>query len=254
MFIVYLCVLICFFFVRFFSDSIRNNIIPEEGVIGDLMAINIVRARERGVPGYNQFREWCRVGKATSFGGFANTIDREGQRILSEAYKSVDDVDLFVGGIFEAPFNGGGLGATFTCILGNAFKALRLGDRFWYETDQRETRFTLGQLETLRNTTLARIICENSDGIREIQPRVLLRRFVSLPDGSQNNPYTKCEDLPLVNLNEWKRLVQSVFLCLLHIFSFFVCLSASLSVMSVCTVRLVVRSICISPKVLFRSL
>ena len=168
------------------------------------MAINMERGREHGVPGYNKFREWCGVGKAASFDDFANTIGNNGRVALEKAYKSVDDVDLFVGGIFEAPFNGGGLGATFTCILGNAFKALRLGDRFWYETDERETRFTLGQLETLRNTTLARIICDNSDGIRQIQPRVLLRAFTALPDGSSNDPRTKCEELPVVNLNEWK--------------------------------------------------
>ena len=190
---------------RFFSDAILNNVIPEEGVIGDLMAINMQRARERGVPGYNRFRQFCQLRRARTFDDFRDSIPDFNRRdALRRAYQSVDDVDLFIGGMFEAPSpSGGGLGPTFACILGDGFRGLRVGDRFWYETDQPQVKFTLDQLETLRNASLARIICDNTDDIEQIQPRVMQRRFDNIPGGGINRP-TECLELPFVNLNAWK--------------------------------------------------
>lgn len=57
------------------------------------------------------------------------------------------------------------------------FVQIRRGDRFWYENFFAPTAFTLEQLEEIRKTTLARIICDNSDGIQQIQPNVF-----TLPD------------------------------------------------------------------------
>ena len=183
---------------RFFADAILNNIIPEEGVIGDLMAINMQRARERGVPGYNRFRQFCGLRRAVTFEDFRDSIRIRSRRdALARAYESVDDVDLFAGGISESPSpSGGGLGPTFACILGDGFRALRRGDRFWYETNDRRVRFTSHQLEAVRNASLARIICNNSDNIRRIQPQVMLRN-------SGTNLLVNCEELPFVDLNAW---------------------------------------------------
>ena len=50
---------------------------------------------------------------------------------------------------------------------------LQTGDRFYYENgDDSNTRFTLKQLNQLRKTTLARIICDNGHHIERIQPKV----------------------------------------------------------------------------------
>ena len=177
------------------------------------MSFNIQRGRDHGLPGYNHFREFCSqecTGKAANFEGLADTIRRADINILREAYENVDDVDLFVGGIFEKPFNGGGLGAVFTCILGNTFRALRFGDRFWYENGRQGGSslqpFTLAQLDALRKASLARIICENSDDITQIQPKVLLRSDV---DG---NSEVSCDSLPSVDLYKWKEVGCPVYL------------------------------------------
>uniref|UniRef100_A0A183HC33 Peroxidasin n=1 Tax=Onchocerca flexuosa TaxID=387005 RepID=A0A183HC33_9BILA len=54
------------------------------------------------------------------------------------------------------------------------FAKIRRGDRFWYENFFVPTAFTLEQLGEIRKTTLARIICDNSDDILQIQPNVFI--------------------------------------------------------------------------------
>lgn len=51
-------------------------------------------------------------------------------------------------------------------------KKLRHGDRFWYENFFEPSAFSLKQLSTIRETTMASIICENTDDIGMIQPNV----------------------------------------------------------------------------------
>jgi len=48
------------------------------------------------------------------------------------------------------------------------------GDRLWYETGGFESSFTLAQLQQIRKITLARILCDNLDGIDTLQPFVFL--------------------------------------------------------------------------------
>ncbi|VDO14526.1 unnamed protein product [Brugia timori] len=91
---------------------------------------------------------------------------------LIKLYNHIDDVDLFVLGMAEKPELGALVGPTFSCIIGRQFQKIRRGDRFWYENFFAPSAFTLEQLAEIRKTTLARIICDNSDGIQQIQPNV----------------------------------------------------------------------------------
>ena len=43
----------------------------------DLVAFNIQRGRDHGLPGYVKYREMCLVGKATSFDDLENNISKE---------------------------------------------------------------------------------------------------------------------------------------------------------------------------------
>ena len=118
--------------------------------------------------------------------------------MLARLYRSPDNVDLFVGGILEDRVRGGAMGPTFSCLMGKQFKALREGDRFWYENTDGPQAFTPGQLQELRKVNLARIICDNSDGIG------VLQRLVLKVARRKWNGYELCYNLPTIDLRKWK--------------------------------------------------
>lgn len=60
-------------------------------------------------------------------------------------FESPDDVDLTVGGILERHVPGTLAGPTFLCILTEQFFRTRVGDRFWYESGDTDTAFTVGE-------------------------------------------------------------------------------------------------------------
>nr|CAD7568072.1 unnamed protein product [Timema californicum] len=122
-------------------------------------------------------------------------------------YKSVDDVDMYTGMLSEFPVEGGVLGPTVSCLITDQFLRLKFGDRFWYETPQQPQAFTPGkyskhvnndrQLDEIRKTTLAGLICDTSDSVEQLQP------YVMRSTKSDNTP-VKCSSVPRPNLSLWK--------------------------------------------------
>ena len=73
-----------------------------------MTALNIQRGRDHGIPGYNRYREVCasaasRFGKVASWTSLASDgwMARADARNLEKVYDTVDDIDLFAGGILE---------------------------------------------------------------------------------------------------------------------------------------------------------
>ena len=172
----------------------------------DLTALNMQRGREHGVPGYNQYRERC-ASRSSNFGKMRNFdelttggfLTRSQVSDLKAAYNDVDDIDLFAGGILEKAHRDGLVGPTFKCIIGDQFVRLRRGDRFYYEHGHDpETRFTLAQLEQLRQSSMARVMCDNSD-IDQAQPLMF-----RMPQ--PGNELVGCRDgsIPRLNLDAWR--------------------------------------------------
>ena len=59
-------------------------------------------------------------------------------------YGTPERIDLFMGGMIEKAAEGALVGPTFQCIVGDQFKRLKLGDRFWYEEGGQSGSFTEG--------------------------------------------------------------------------------------------------------------
>lgn len=87
---------------------------------------------------------------------------------LANVYPRVEDIDIFPAGVSEYPVPGGVLGPTFACIQGNQFMRSKYGDRFYYSHGNQAGSFSPEQLKEIRKITMAKIICDNSDGIREV--------------------------------------------------------------------------------------
>ena len=61
----------------FIAKELTTQLFTEEAPTGigeDLMSLNVQRGREHGLPGYNTFREWCGLKKATTFEDFSNEL------------------------------------------------------------------------------------------------------------------------------------------------------------------------------------
>ncbi|CAH1116127.1 unnamed protein product [Phaedon cochleariae] len=186
---------------QFITGEVTNHLfedrrIPFSGI--DLIALNVQRARDHGIPSYNNYRALCNLKRATSFEDLAREIPPEVISRLKRIYASVDDIDLFPGGMSERPLQGGLVGPTFGCIIAIQFRQLRKCDRFWYENEDPAVRFTEAQLAELRKSTLAKIFCENMDVEGEMQ-----RAAFDLPSNFLN-PRVPCHSLPSINLNAWQ--------------------------------------------------
>ncbi len=158
-------------------DDVRNFLFGKPGDGGfDLAALNTQRGRDHGLSSLNDSREALGLKRIESFddpaweGDFGNK--------LSMVYESVDDVDLWVGGLAEKKDGDSLVGVTFTEILSDQFKRLRSADSFWYEK-----QFSRRQVKQFDQTTLADVIKRNT-GIQSIQDNVL----VAMPRGNVAAP------------------------------------------------------------------
>ncbi|RWS06651.1 Peroxidasin-like protein, partial [Dinothrombium tinctorium] len=178
------------------NHLLEDSKIPFSGM--DLISLNLQRARDHGVPPYNEYRVKCNLSRATTFEDLSKDIPLSVVERLKKIYESVDDIDLFTGGISERPVHGGSVGPTFGCVVGEQFRRLKRCDRFWHETSDPFVRFTEAQLSEIRKISLAKVICENADSISTIQ-----RQVMDLPD-SFLNPRSKCHTLPTINFKAWR--------------------------------------------------
>uniref|UniRef100_A0A8C3QU24 Ig-like domain-containing protein n=1 Tax=Cyanoderma ruficeps TaxID=181631 RepID=A0A8C3QU24_9PASS len=161
----------------------------------DLAAINIQRGRDHGIPPYNDFRVFCNLSSAQEFEDLRNEIKNlEIREKLRSLYGTTKNIDLFPALMVEDLVPGTRVGPTLMCLLTTQFRRLRDGDRFWYENPG---VFTPAQLTQIRQASLARVICDNSDHIQQLQRDVF--QVASYLQGM-----VSCEDIPAVDLRLWQ--------------------------------------------------
>ena len=140
-------------------DDVRNFLFGQPGAGGmDLIAININRARERGIADYNTLRQDFGLAPKNSFNEI--TSDPMMALVLEDVYGEVSKIDPWVGFLAEDHLPGSMFGETMTEILSRQFEAVREGDRFYYENDP---WLTPEEKEEIRNTRLSDIVHRNTD-------------------------------------------------------------------------------------------
>ncbi|XP_043269113.1 peroxidase-like isoform X2 [Venturia canescens] len=165
----------------------------------DTISLDIQQGRDHGLPGYNHYRKYCGVPAAKKFGDFMDHIPMEIVKKLESLYDHPNDVDLIIGGMAERPVDDGLLGPTFRCLLSEQMARSRWTDRYFYDSANQPHPFTSEQLNQLRRVTLARIFCDNSNNVSQMQPNVFIRPQVG-------NEITLCDDfqaIPSVDLYAW---------------------------------------------------
>ena len=163
----------------------------EEGIVGmDLASLNIQRGRDHGLPPLPVWSSFCnrQFPELPRGGVFRKEVDTIH---FLQLHGSLNDVDLWIGGLAEDRVEQSFIGPTFSCIFGITFDNVRNGDRFWYEN---EKVFTPAQLREIKKGTMSRIICDNSDGIDSVQPDAFLSNQTRVP----------CSQIPSLNLEAWR--------------------------------------------------
>ncbi|XP_045139322.1 peroxidasin homolog [Portunus trituberculatus] len=183
------------------TQEVTNHLFEEahERFGLDLVAFNLQRGRDFGLPGYGAFRKFCGLDPHISFHDLAHHMTNYTTLMYSEIYKSVEDIDLWSAGVSERPLPGSMLGPIFSCLIATQMQRIRKGDRYWYELPDQPSSFTPKQLAAIKQASLARIICENSDHVKNIQLYPLVLQDPRL------NPRMSCKSglIRHIDLTPW---------------------------------------------------
>lgn len=159
----------------------------------DLLAINVQRGRDHGLPPFNAWREYCGL---PALEGFHSSELYPND--LAAVYSHIDDLDPYVGLVLERHLGGGGMmGPTLSCLVAQQFRRLKFGDRFFYETVDAPQAFSPDQLAEIRKITLSRILCDNLPELGALQ------RDVFKVENTLSNPRVPCDSIPGLDIQRW---------------------------------------------------
>lgn len=150
--------------------DVRNLLFGNGGLGGqDLIARDVQRARDHGIPDYNTLRAALGLPRVTSFAQITSNVAVRHE--LEQAYPGgVNTIDAFEGGLAEDHVRGSDVGPLFQAIMVNQFTRLRDGDRFFYLNES----FNLDETRFLQQeNTLAKVIEANTN-ITNLQTDVFL--------------------------------------------------------------------------------
>ncbi|ELU01203.1 hypothetical protein CAPTEDRAFT_159209 [Capitella teleta] len=162
------------------TPDLRGDVFgPLEFPRRDLMAVNIQRGRDHGLPDYNTARKLYGLKPITDWTDinpdfFTNSPDVCGPGVLEKIRNlynnSLDDVDIWPAGLLETTANGPG--ELFRTIIKDQFERIRDGDRFWFE-NRDNGLYTDEEIDAINKTTLRDIIIAVTDiGENDLQENI----------------------------------------------------------------------------------
>ena len=168
------------------ADAVRENLFsPPHEVPDDLMARNLQRGRDHGIPDYLTFlKEAKEICPNLTY----QSIPQSTFNLIVAAYNNDEGIiDPFTGGLAETPAIDAVVGPLFACVIGEQFRRLKDGDRYFFtHTSGSEHVRGVGPhtKSSVRKRTLGDIICENTD-VEETQVEVMRQT-------SPTNPLQTC--------------------------------------------------------------
>ena len=151
-------------------DEVRNFLFGPPGAGGfDLASLNMQRGRDHGLP---SFSEACRALGVPAPRRFQDINPEPAVWMgLEQAYGEVDQVDCWIGGLCEPHMPGAMVGPMLRNVIGDQFRRLRDGDRFYYEHGlPREL------VDLVEQQSLSVIIRRNTEIGDELQDNVFIAR------------------------------------------------------------------------------
>jgi peroxidase len=121
-----------------------------------------------------------------------NTVD-----LLKQTYDSVEDIDLYVGGVLETYSRFGTLlaGETFGCIIEEQYRNSIGGDAYYYSHETNPYPFTTAQIAAIESFSFLNLFCLNSE--LEFVPKIWY-----LLEGP-TNPKVACSNFKKLDLSAW---------------------------------------------------
>jgi hypothetical protein len=149
-----------------FPNALRR--FERDGELIDLAVVDLVRARRRGVPRYNDFRKGLHKSPIRSFEEL--TSDPESVARLREVYSSVDEIDTMVGLFAENPPEGFGFSDTaFRIFILMASRRLQ-SDRF-LTVDFRPEIYTPLGMDWIARNGMTSVVLRHCPDLAGVLPR-----------------------------------------------------------------------------------
>lgn len=151
-------------------DDLRNFLFGQPGSGGlDLVALNINRGRDRGLPDYNTVRSDFGLSTIQSFNEL--TSDPLMNQALARTYgNDLSKLDPWVGMLSEDHMDDALFGETAMTIIERQFQSIRDGDRFYFEID---SGLSNEEINWIKQNRLSDVIKRNT-GITIIQDEIFI--------------------------------------------------------------------------------
>lgn len=132
-------------------SALRNflftNVQGEQGF--DLIALNLQRSRDHGIPPYNAVRRMFKMRPVRRFSQITSNTALQSR--LQSAYGSVDLIEAWIGLMAEDHVFGSSMGPTMLRIWQTEFTRIRDGDQYFYERRNLFPKEVLDKMPVLGN-------------------------------------------------------------------------------------------------------